>query len=46
MARKVAATPPQKDNAVVADLTEYEAPKSGAPKVITDYGNGTKREDY
>lgn len=44
MARK--ANQPQSDTAVVADLTEYEAPKSGAPKVVIDYGNGTKREDY
>ena len=46
MARKAAAPAQQTDNAVIADLTEYEAPKSGAPKVITDFGNGTKREDY
>lgn len=44
MARK--ANPQQSDNAVVADLTEYEAPKSGKPKVVIDCGNGTKREDY
>ena len=45
MARK-AQQQQQNENAVVADLTEYEAPKGNTPKTVTDCGNGTKREDY
>ena len=44
MARK--AQQQSSETAVVADLTEYEAPKGNTPKTVTDCGNGTKREDY